>query len=502
VACKYIGFKIGILLSAALYLAAPFDNVYGSPAPQGISARVPVVGFVFDDQARTLRAILGSPGAAMLSGPWDLGSSFKQVRVALGHRFGVAITDNSGVPVIVRLDQRPVPLESIPNVLSDADSVVLSPSGTVAAIYYKDAGAVEVLGGLPNRPAFIALLPLNPGSQAPRRGYRPRLTTNSTTSHPAGLRAFAVSDDASTILASVEDQSGTDSVVLMSMDGSWRYIFSTSGPSQITFLFRSNDSVIVDQGTGDVYLFKDPSASAQLTRLPGIRETIGTAVGAGLSYSNKYVFFTSKSTGMTARMELATGVVSAASCNCSPEGLSPLDDDSLFRLNGMSGAGISIYSGAGNDPQTFVVPVSRELEAGMGLPLDHAPGANLQGPLQFSPGLNGRSDSGKSTLLNRLVGEIHDDTDGNAEKIVEERKGVFVVSGSLEPEALEERLGAPLVVNTDCTTVACAVVELFGRLPSPGEKIEHGGVEIEVLDANPRRVQRLRLKTVAPKANE
>jgi putative hemolysin len=105
-------------------------------------------------------------------------------------------------------------------------------------------------------------------------------------------------------------------------------------------------------------------------------------------------------------------------------------------------------------------------------------------------------------LVEEIVGEIHDDTDGNAEKIVEERKGVLVVSGSLELEALEERLGAPLVVNTDCTTVAGAVVELFGRLPTPGEKIEHGGVEIEVLDADRRRVQRLRLKTLAPKANE
>jgi CBS domain containing-hemolysin-like protein len=105
-------------------------------------------------------------------------------------------------------------------------------------------------------------------------------------------------------------------------------------------------------------------------------------------------------------------------------------------------------------------------------------------------------------LVEEIVGEIHDETDGDAQKIVEERKGVFVVSGSLELEALEEKLGAPLVANTDCTTVAGAVVELFGRLPSPGEKIEHGGVEIEVLDADRRRVQRLRLKTLAPKTNE
>ena len=105
-------------------------------------------------------------------------------------------------------------------------------------------------------------------------------------------------------------------------------------------------------------------------------------------------------------------------------------------------------------------------------------------------------------LVEEIVGEIHDESDNNANKIIEERKGVYVVSGGVELGALEEKLGVPLVANTDCTTVAGAVVELFGRLPSPGEKIEHGGVEIEVLQADRRRVQRLRLKTLVPKEHE
>jgi putative hemolysin len=105
-------------------------------------------------------------------------------------------------------------------------------------------------------------------------------------------------------------------------------------------------------------------------------------------------------------------------------------------------------------------------------------------------------------LIEEIVGEIHDDAEGDGEKVVEEGKGVFVVPGSVELSVLEEKLGMPLVGNTDCTTVAGAVVELFGRLPSPGEKIEHGGVEIEVLAADRRRVQRLRLKILAPKTHE
>jgi len=102
-------------------------------------------------------------------------------------------------------------------------------------------------------------------------------------------------------------------------------------------------------------------------------------------------------------------------------------------------------------------------------------------------------------LIEEIVGEIHDETDAEADKVIEESKGVFVVPGSLELGVLEERLGVPLVANTGCTTVAGAVVELFGRLPSPGEKLEHGGLEIEVLDADRRRVNRLRLKTLVQK---
>ena len=102
-------------------------------------------------------------------------------------------------------------------------------------------------------------------------------------------------------------------------------------------------------------------------------------------------------------------------------------------------------------------------------------------------------------LIEEIVGEIHDESELDSERVVEESKGVFVVPGSLELDALEEKLGVPLVAETDCTTVAGAVVELFGRLPSAGEKIEHGGVDIEVLAADRRRVQQLRIKTMVAK---
>jgi len=102
-------------------------------------------------------------------------------------------------------------------------------------------------------------------------------------------------------------------------------------------------------------------------------------------------------------------------------------------------------------------------------------------------------------LVEEIVGDIRDDSESEGENIVEESNGTFVVPGRTELSALEEKLGMPLVEETECTTVAGAVVELFGRLPATGEKIEHRGVQIEVLDADRRRVHRLRLKVLVPR---
>jgi CBS domain containing-hemolysin-like protein len=94
-------------------------------------------------------------------------------------------------------------------------------------------------------------------------------------------------------------------------------------------------------------------------------------------------------------------------------------------------------------------------------------------------------------LIEEIVGEIHD-TESSEEKIVQETPGVYVVPGGVELSALEETVG-PGFADTECTTIGGAIVELFGRLPGLGEKIEHQGVLVEVLDADRRKVRRLRM---------
>jgi len=66
-------------------------------------------------------------------------------------------------------------------------------------------------------------------------------------------------------------------------------------------------------------------------------------------------------------------------------------------------------------------------------------------------------------------------------------------------EMLEERLGvlASDEEREDFDTLGGLVFSLAGRVPIRGELISHpSGLEFEILDADPRRIKRLRLREI------
>jgi CBS domain containing-hemolysin-like protein len=103
-------------------------------------------------------------------------------------------------------------------------------------------------------------------------------------------------------------------------------------------------------------------------------------------------------------------------------------------------------------------------------------------------------------LVEEIVGEIDDDPQSVAETLRDEGTGRYFVPGGMELDAMESRLGVDIFPTTEATTVGGAVVELFGRLPSPGERIRHHGFVIEVIEADRRRIRSIRIRTMAPRA--
>jgi CBS domain containing-hemolysin-like protein len=102
-------------------------------------------------------------------------------------------------------------------------------------------------------------------------------------------------------------------------------------------------------------------------------------------------------------------------------------------------------------------------------------------------------------LMEEIVGEIEDEHDTAALPLV-----AITADGSLEADAralileIELKLGIDLLPadrDEDIETVGGLVFDLAGRVPAVGEIVAHpAGLAIDVLDADPRRVRKVRIR--------
>ena len=102
---------------------------------------------------------------------------------------------------------------------------------------------------------------------------------------------------------------------------------------------------------------------------------------------------------------------------------------------------------------------------------------------------------GRCEFLEEIVGEIEDEdiTGADLEEIVEAGEGVYEVLGSTEIGKIE-RLFDMEIEADDFTTIAGLVIAEKGSVPRAGEHLEFRGLEVEVLDADEKRIGRLKLK--------
>jgi putative hemolysin len=97
-------------------------------------------------------------------------------------------------------------------------------------------------------------------------------------------------------------------------------------------------------------------------------------------------------------------------------------------------------------------------------------------------------------LLEELVGEIFDEHDEEVRHAAATGPALFETDGNVPPEAIEERFGVSLPSGRS-TTIAGLVVEWAGRIPNPGERFLIRGLEIDVIQASPTRIERLIIRS-------
>jgi CBS domain containing-hemolysin-like protein len=105
-------------------------------------------------------------------------------------------------------------------------------------------------------------------------------------------------------------------------------------------------------------------------------------------------------------------------------------------------------------------------------------------------------------LVEMVVGDIEDEHDETAPMLVREDPNAILADARASLEEVSEELGYDLagVVEADeVDTVGGLVVTLVGRVPSRGEIIGGpDGLEFEVLEADPRRLKRVRIARRVP----
>lgn len=100
-------------------------------------------------------------------------------------------------------------------------------------------------------------------------------------------------------------------------------------------------------------------------------------------------------------------------------------------------------------------------------------------------------------LVEEIVGEIGEEDRQPVPDVIRESSGSMVLRGSLAVEKLEELFGIRLNdrdVESTAATVAGLLNHIAGHVPEAGEKLDYDGLQFEVIEANQRKVLRLRAR--------
>jgi len=107
-------------------------------------------------------------------------------------------------------------------------------------------------------------------------------------------------------------------------------------------------------------------------------------------------------------------------------------------------------------------------------------------------------------LIEGIVGEITDEHDRAVHaEMIEKPDGSLIADARVPIEEFEARVGAVLdqEERDEVDTLGGLVFSLAGRVPSRGELLTHpSGLEFEILEADPRRIKRVRVRNPPPPA--
>lgn len=183
-----------------------------------------------------LRAIVGAPGAAVVSGSIALPAGIKQVWLAPRQSYALA-EDVNGAISILNVPGFVASTQPIPSAMARPDFVVFSPAAQSLALYSSDTCRVQILTGLP---------------------LSPHLSADYVSNIVSPIHLLTVSDDGSELLAAGND----NSIYLLAASGRANLLYAGGSIADLTFLPRTRDAAFVDANDGLVAILRSVGVSA------------------------------------------------------------------------------------------------------------------------------------------------------------------------------------------------------------------------------------------------
>jgi len=94
-------------------------------------------------------------------------------------------------------------------------------------------------------------------------------------------------------------------------------------------------------------------------------------------------------------------------------------------------------------------------------------------------------------VLEAITGDIPEEHEETRQSIIARPDGTYLVDGRAEIRELEETLGVPIAEDARFHTVAGLALEVFGRIPVEGETVRLDEWQIEIIDMDGRRIDKL-----------
>lgn len=218
---------------AAVQIGAPTADSQSEQPRDAVGAAV--LGFLPGPGPLELSTILGIFGAARLGNPVAVPETAIRLHVATGQNYAL-VEQSSDSPLAIWDLAADTELTAIAGVMPHPDLVVFSPRGDSAALYAREAGQIQVIAGMPNRPEVRKTLP-------------------SLSSATAGM--IAVSDDANVVV--LRNSAGD---VLVSNDGkNWQPFYGAYSPSVWTFVPKTHDLIAADNQENAIFLIEQAGSN-------------------------------------------------------------------------------------------------------------------------------------------------------------------------------------------------------------------------------------------------